>query len=195
MRWHRYTMVSVSCRVSSHALAPPSVAFLTHFSYCHSRFSPRSLRSKLKSMPMNSSPSSDTHIRPCFTRRTSGYSSGSMSRACWMRQTKEPSSLHGTSWSALRRLTDRRWPIGFNHFGTAGPQRKPDVLILVPPPRVCVVVCCIYISESSFVPVVSYLYLLPPSNSHSYFLRRTHPKYRNTNGSRWCFCFISCESE
>jgi hypothetical protein len=60
----------------------------------------RSARSKRKSMHMNSSPSSGTPTPPSYTRRTSGYSSGSTSRACWTRRTRARSFSLVMSWNA-----------------------------------------------------------------------------------------------
>jgi hypothetical protein len=118
--------MSVSCRVSRRAQLCPLFCLLTGPSYpqsplyvvlqyalrSHTRVAtPRSARSKPRSTPMNLSPSSDTRIRRCFTRQTSGYSSGLMNGACWMRLTKALSSSRGTSWSACdgSRTGGMRW--------------------------------------------------------------------------------------
>ena len=84
---------------------PPSMRHHRNSNQCaplsHMRAAtPRSPRSKPKSTHTSSSPSSGTPILPSYTRPTFGYSSGSTSRACWTRPTREPFFSLGTLWSA-----------------------------------------------------------------------------------------------
>ena len=81
---HLYATIGIQCAPPSHTKAA----------------TPRSPRSKPKSTRTSSSPSSGTRIRPCYIRRTFGYSSGSTNRACWTRPTREPFFSLGMSWSA-----------------------------------------------------------------------------------------------